>query len=179
MDTDRVAGLAFALVAGARARLTAARTAARTLFGGNGEPAPGGLGPDAASFMASLSDPRFLTQHHGFSNVRIDVRTGTLTVVPLPVEVLMHGSWPPVEYAWSSVVLVRLRPVRLTALLVELGGSLAYCEVREGARFREALATAGFEVIDIQRWLTSRPRGVRREEVGDRFDQVPDFARAA
>jgi hypothetical protein len=175
---DRLDDLAYALAAGARARLAALRTAARTLFGGDGEQAPDGLGPVAASFTASLSDPRFLLQHYGFGNVRIDVRTGTLTVVPLPVEILVHGSWPPLEYAWPSVVLARLRPSRLTALLVELGGSLAYCEVREGTRFREALSTAGFEVVDIQRWLTSRPRPVRRDEVGDRFDRVPDFARA-
>ena len=61
---------------------------------------------------------------------------------------------------------------------MDVHGSLAYCALREGARLREALSTAGFEVIDIERW-GARPRGIRRNEVGDRFDRVPDFARAA
>jgi hypothetical protein len=162
------------LATGARARLIATRA----LFGGNGQQELCGLGPVVASFRAHLSDPRFLTKPFGFSNVRIDVRTGTLTVVPLPVETLMHGSWDPLEYAWPSVVLARLRPLVLTGLLVDVHGSLAYCSLREGVRLREALTTAGFEVIDIERWGV-RPRGVRRHEVGDRFDQVPDFARTA
>ena len=159
---------------GARARVMATRA----LFGGDGQRESCGLGPAAASFRAHLSDPRFITRPHGFSNVRIDVRTGTLTVVPLPVEILMHGSWEPLEYSWPSVVLARLRPFAQTGLLVDVHGSLAYCALLDGARLRGALSTAGFEVIDIERWGI-RPRGVQRHEVGERFDRVPGFARAA
>lgn len=151
----------------------------RVLLGGTDRKEPYGPGPVAASFRASLADPRFLTRHYGFCNVRIDVRTGRLTVVPLPVETVMHGPWDPLVYLWPSVVLARLRPSMLTALLVDLYGSLAYCEVREGPRFREALCAAGFEVIDIERWVTSRPRGVRRDEVGERYERLPEFARAS
>ena len=111
----------------------------------------------------------------GFSNVRLDVQAGALTVVPLPVETLVHGGWEPLEYVWPTVVLETLRPFMMTSVLVDVHGSLGFCDVLRGAPLREALTAAGFDVVHIERW--GAPRRVRRSEVGDRFDRIPQFAR--
>jgi len=155
-----------------RARWTAVRALLGSPGGREAYDRPAG---GIASFPATLSDPRFMSQPYGFSNVRLDVQAGVLTVFPSPAETLMHGWWDPLEYRWPAVVLERLRPLPHTCLLVDVHGSFGFCAVRQDGPLREALAAAGFDVIDVAGW--DMPRRVRRDDVGDRFDQVPQFAR--
>jgi hypothetical protein len=80
-----------------------------------------------------------------------------------------------IEYTWPAVVVERKLPIRDAGILIPVGYGLGRVAVGPlgSRRLAAALRSAGFTVIEVNRWGWEAPHTVSEYDLDGYADQVP------